>query len=107
MKITWSIAELKSKSDTKVVIDVTAIVSFELDGYTDRAVRGAKFEGDPTSPSFIPFENLTEEIVIGWVKEQLGPDEIADMEDNVKKRIEQRIQSIKNPEFISKIPWKK
>ena len=106
MKITWSISDLKSKADTKVVVNVTAVVSFELDGYRDRAVRGAKFEGDPTSPSFIPFENLTEEIVIGWVKEQLGPDGIADMEDNVKKRIEENIQSVKKPQFISKIPWK-
>lgn len=107
MKITWSIADLKSKADTKVVVDVTVVVSFELDGRKDRAIRVAKFEGDPTSPSFIPFETLTEEIVIGWVKEQLGPDGIADMEDNVKKRIEQHIQSVKKPQFISRIPWKK
>lgn len=106
MKTTWKIADLKSKPDTKVVVNVTAIVSFELDGYRDRAVRGAKFEGDPTSPSFIPFEKLTEEVVINWVKEKLGADGIANMEKNAQKSIEQQINSKNHPEFISKIPWK-
>lgn len=107
MKTTWKILNLKSKSDTKMVVDVTVAVFFELDDHKERAVKKVKFEGDPASASFIPFDQLTEEIVLTWAKEKLGADELAKLEESAKKTIEEKINRESNPEFISEIPWVK
>lgn len=106
MKSVWKIVELKSKVGTKVVFNVTAIISYEIDGESDRSIQSMDFDGDPTSPSFIPFEQLTEEIVIGWVKQEMGAEKISIIEAEMKASIEDRIYKKAHPEFISKIPWK-
>jgi hypothetical protein len=52
---------------------------------------------DPSDPSFIPFEDLTEEVVIGWVQSKIG-DEI---EDNLNRQM----QALKHPTSASGVPW--
>lgn len=106
MKTTWKVANLKSKLDTKMVVIATVLVSFELDGVIDRFMKTVEFEGDPTSPSFIPFEKLTEKVVIDWVKEKLGSDEIVKMEQIAKKSIDEELDKKNNPKFLSQVPWK-
>lgn len=53
---------------------------------------------------FIPFEDLTNEIVVGWIKEILGPQGVADYEAAVAGQINAKI----NPPVAPKnkpLPW--
>jgi hypothetical protein len=50
-----------------------------------------------SDPDFIPFEELTEETVIGWVKEKIGED--------VKRNLEAQIVAKTAAPIISGLPW--
>ena len=47
---------------------------------------------DIVGPDFIPYEDLTENLVIGWVKDALGP-------EATKK------EEIENPQVEGGLPW--
>ena len=52
------------------------------DSNTNRAMRGQTFLGKPSAP-YVAFDTLTEEQVIVWVKDTLGPSELAKVENEV------------------------
>ena len=41
---------------------------------------------------FIPFEDLTNEVVVGWTKAALGEEQVASIEANIAAQIEQMIK---------------
>jgi hypothetical protein len=51
---------------------------------------------DPES-EFIPFEDLTNEIVVGWTKEAMGAEQVTAIEESIANQIEQKI----NPTSIT------
>jgi hypothetical protein len=59
-------------------------------------------EVDPESESFIPYESLTEETVMGWIAEELS-------KSNTKINQASWIESVKNPPAPARvnmnIPW--
>jgi len=107
MKTIWKITDVKRKPQTGLVIEVVYIMNFSLEGKEDRHVGIVTLEGDPVSPSFVPFEKLTEEIVLEWVKEKLGDIEINRIITEVQTRIEDRIQKEQNPDVLNGLPWSK
>jgi hypothetical protein len=50
------------------------------------------------SETFIPFADLTEATVVGWVKESLG-------EDTVQDALASQIEAQKAPASIAGMPW--
>jgi hypothetical protein len=106
MKTTWKIAQLKRKPSSGLVIEVTYIMNFELESETDRHVGSVTLEGDETSETFIPFEELTEAIVLEWVKTTVGEEKITEIETNAETRLQERIDKKTNPEFLVGTPWK-
>lgn len=107
MITTWKIANAKRKVSSGLVIEVIYIMNFELEGESDRHVGIAQFEGDPAAPGFIPFEQLTEPVIIDWVKVQLGDEKINSIITNAEARLQERIEKKKNPESLSGLPWEK
>ncbi len=107
MTTTWKIAQLKRKPTTGLVFKVTYIMNFELEGETDRKVGMIEFVGDVNDPNFVPFEDLTEEIVLGWVTTTLDEEEISATETEFETRLQERIDKKTNPEFLTGTPWSK
>ena len=56
---------------------------------------------DPSAPTFIPFDQLTEEQVKQWVLDTMGEEQVAALEANLQGQIE----SQKNPTSASGLPW--
>lgn len=52
---------------------------------------------DPADPDFVPYEDLTEEIVKGWVVDKIGAD--------VQAGLEAQIEAQKNPTSAKGLPW--
>jgi hypothetical protein len=52
---------------------------------------------DPSDPSFIAFEDLTEEVVIGWVQAKIG--------DEIEATLNRHMQALKHPTSASGVPW--
>ena len=107
MTTNWKIAQLKRNPSNGLVFEVTFIMNFELEEETDRHVGSVELVGDETSPTFVPYEELTEAIVLDWVKEELTQAKITEIEANMKARLEERIEKKINPEFLVGKPWEK
>lgn len=105
METNWKIANLKRKPEDGLVIEVTWVMNFDLNGEKDRKVGMIKLEGDSNDPNFVAYENLTEEIVLDWVKSELGEEKIENIENEFKTILENRIQKKENPEFLTGKPW--
>lgn len=105
MNTSWKIANAKRKTPSGLVTEVVYIMNFELEGESDRHVGVATFEGDPTAPGFVPFEQLTEPVVIDWVKAQLDDAKINSITAEAQARLQERIDKKNNPEFLQGLPW--
>jgi hypothetical protein len=58
---------------------------------------------DPSMP-FIPYADLTPEIVIGWVQFALGPDQVAAIEESLAIVIQRQVTPPPEPEVLP-LPW--
>jgi len=105
MNKTFKIANMKRTPDEGVVVNVVYIIEFEYNGISDRHVGSVELVGDASAPDFIPFEDLTEEIVIDWIKAELGEAKLAEIDNEFQNRLEAKYQAKQNPEFISGKPW--
>jgi hypothetical protein len=64
---TWTIANLeRNLGDGGVFVAHWRVSSTEGD-YSASAYGTCSFSYDPTDPSFVPYDSLTEEVVLGWV----------------------------------------
>lgn len=51
--------------------------------------------------SLIPFDDLTEDMVVGWVKEKLGAEKVAEVEAALQAQIDEQHA----PSKASGTPW--
>ena len=58
---------------------------------------------DPSVP-FIPFVDLTNEIIIGWVQYNIGPELVASIEGSLAIQIERQVTPPPQPEMLP-LPW--
>jgi hypothetical protein len=56
---------------------------------------------DPSDPTFIPFDELTEAEVKQWVLDTMGEEQVAALQANLDGQIE----ALKNPVSESGVPW--
>jgi hypothetical protein len=104
--ITWDIAQLERHlPDGNVCPDgavytVHYTVSCEESGKTSGAY-GSIGLGDPDPSSFTPFNSLTKDQVVDWVKTTLGSEQVAAIE----AALEQQIQQELNPTSATGLPW--
>lgn len=98
----WKISQLERvTADNGVVTAHWVCSDTDADGNSGYVYGSIGFEYDATSPDFIPFESLTEDVVIGWVKAAIGEETVAAHEANIAAQIE----SQKNPVQASGVPW--
>jgi len=105
MNTNWQIAQLKRIPATGLVIEVTYIMNFTLESVSDRKVGSITLSGSTDEPGFVPYEELTEQIVLGWVQSDLGQQYISDVESEMQTRLQERLNEINNPPFITGKPW--
>ena len=95
----WTIANVEyTNDDNKAVTIAHWRVSAQDGDYTASSYGTQSFEADPESPDYVAFADLTEEVVIGWVKDSL---DTAEIEANLASQIEAQ----KAPATLSGLPW--
>ena len=71
----------------------------------DQTIGELQLSGDVTLKGFIPYNNLTEEILVEWVKNLLGSEKVIAIETSLQNSIESK-QSAKIAETVkSGLPW--
>jgi len=75
--------------------DGNTITEHTVVDYSASAYGTQSFTRDENSPAFIPFEDLTEEVVVGWLELNEG------LEANLQAQIDEQ----KTPTTVSGVPW--
>ena len=75
MEHIWKIYNLERITTTGFVTDVTYACESSYNGTFTRSIGDLLLSGSDSEPGFIPYENLTESEVLGWVN--AGVDEAA------------------------------
>jgi hypothetical protein len=99
----WTIHQLERKSDDGFVVNVhwrLAFAETPEDGgiqyYADSY--GVVSYTQSEDSELIPYEDLTQDIIIEWVKESI------DLEA-IEKSLEDQIEAQKNPPILKGLPW--
>lgn len=96
---TWNIATLERETSDGFVMTAHYTISAEDGTYKSGAYGSIGFERPET---LIPYADLTEELVIGWVQEKLGGStKVAEIEASLQAHIDEQ----RSPSKASGTPW--
>jgi hypothetical protein len=98
---TWSVNTLERELADGYVSKVVFCVDGEDGTYKFRATGSVDLEKPET---LIPYANLTEETVLGWVKVKLDADN-ADTVANIEAAVENGVNIQKTPTHGTGTPW--
>ncbi len=101
--VKWSIDNMTRDVDTGAVLqaDWRCTAVDEATGTESPSIGLAKFEPNPDDPGFAPYDALTEEQVVGWVKEAMGAKAVSAQEALVTKNLEEAMA----PATAAGKPW--
>jgi hypothetical protein len=95
----WDIANLERHISDGVVFTVHYTVTRFEDGEQAGAYGSIGLEAPESG--FIPYANLTKEIVVGWVKDYFGEEKVAEIEAALASQIQQKL----HPTDAAGVPW--
>lgn len=96
---TWAIANLERETADGFVFTAHYTVNANDGTYSSGAYGSIGFQ---RPDNLIPFADLTEELVVDWVKEALGGDEkVAEIEAALQAQIEEQ----RAPSKAAGVPW--
>jgi hypothetical protein len=101
MNITWKISQLERNVSHSGVIRAHWRAEATDGEFTASVYGDVSFDPDPESETFVPFEELTESLVVDWVKQQLGSERVAELEQVLATDIDHQ----KSPRVVSGTPW--
>ena len=97
---TWKIAQLERETADGFVYTAHYTVDAKDDAYSAGAYGSIGFE---RPDNLIPYSSLTEEVVIGWVKDALGEEKVT----NVESALQAQLDEQRTPTKASGLPWSK
>jgi hypothetical protein len=95
---TWHIANLERETADGFVMTAHYTVNAEDGTYSSGAYGSLGFE---RPDKLIPFADLTEEMVIGWVKDAFGAEKLAEIEQSLQSVLDEQ----RHPSKASGMPW--
>ncbi len=95
----WHIAQLERETADGYVYTVHYTVDAEDGTYRSGAYGSINLERP--NGDMIPFADLTEETVIGWVKENFGSEKLAEIEAALQAQIDEQ----RAPSKAQGLPW--
>lgn len=97
--ITWKVAQLERETADGYVY--TAHYTVDANDGTYSAGAYGSIGLERPEGELIPFADLTEEVVVGWVKEKLGEEAVANVETALQAQIDEQRQ----PTKAAGVPW--
>ena len=99
---TWTIATLERElADGGVTVAHWRCTEEETVGeetFSASSYGTVGFTPDPTDPDYVPYADLTEEVVLGWVWESVD-------KDATEASLAAKIEAEKNPVTANGVPW--
>jgi len=106
---TWKVTDMKVRNETieGTTYDETVVQTLwektgtDENGNTGMFAGATPFQYNPESSTFIPFADLTEEIVLGWIQAVV----VGSYEEHVNEQIQKEIDEQANPITDPGLPW--
>ena len=99
--LTWAVQNMTRVIDDGFVINVAWACQASAEGCGGAFHGGTTtYENNPDEPGFIPYDQLTEAIVLGWVYDALG-DQKAEIEASLTAKVEKQL----HPTTANSLPW--
>jgi hypothetical protein len=96
MNFTWNVVQMERKTSDGFVTTVHYNVSAVDGEYTSSTYGTVGFTEEDTD--YTPYDELTQQQVIGWVQDSLG-------KDTAEENLTAQIEAQKNPVSESGLPW--
>jgi len=93
----WQIVQMERLTSDGFVVTVHYNVSATDDTYQASTYGTTSYTQTP-GETYIPYDDLTQAVVVGWVQETLG-------KDTVEASLQGQIDALKNPVQESGLPW--
>ncbi len=94
----WRIADLERKVEDGYVFTAHYVTNAKDEAYSSHSYGSVTFE---RPDNLIPYEDITEEIAVGWVKEELGTERVEEIEASLSADINNQ----KHPTTATGTPW--
>jgi hypothetical protein len=95
---TWKIANLERETADGFVMTAHYTITAEDGTYSTGAYGSLGFE---RPDNLIPFADLTEDMVIGWVKDAFGSEKVAEIEAALQGQLDEQ----RAPTKAAGVPW--
>lgn len=95
----WDIANLERHISDGIVYTVHYTVTHFEEGEQAGAYGSLGLEAPESG--FIPYASLTKEIVVGWVKDKLGEEKVAEIEAALSHQVQEKL----HPTNAGGVPW--
>tara|TARA_R110001606_G_scaffold190071_1_gene338028 strand:+ start:432 stop:731 length:300 start_codon:yes stop_codon:yes gene_type:complete len=95
----WSIAGLE-RNQSNGIVNVYWLVQKEEEGVMGSYNDFCSFTPDLSSVDYVSYENVTEQQVVSWVKDSLGPAKVLAIEADIDKQIADVITPLSTG-----VPW--
>jgi hypothetical protein len=99
--VTWSISELERHTADGIVYTAHYRVDASDGTYAAGAYGSLGFEAPGEGDTIVPFADLTEAVVVGWVKDALGVEQVS----QVEAALESQISEQHAPTTAKGTPW--
>jgi hypothetical protein len=103
MTTTWNIFNTKYQKENGLILNVTYGCTVTLESYIDRNI--FEIELEPSEENFIPFEQLTEQIIMGWVTDKVGQETLTQIEEALQTNVTNQKQQKEQETITSGLPW--
>lgn len=97
MEFNWNVVNMDRLTADGFVVTVHYNISAVDGDYTASTYGTVGFTEQP-GETYVPYEDLTQEQVVGWVQDSLG-------KDTVEASLAGQIEAQKNPVQASGLPW--
>ena len=98
---TYSVSTLEHTTADGVVYKVHFTVAAADETYSSSAHGSVSLEAPAERDAVIPYADLTEEVVIGWIKEALGAEQI----EAIEARLQTELDEQAAPTKAAGVPW--
>lgn len=98
---TWKVTGLKKNTDGTVVQTYWQKIGTDENGNEGTFSGATPFSGDPSAEGYVPFENLTEADVLGWVQGVVVGGYEEHVNAQIQKQIDQKISVVEE----AAMPW--
>ena len=98
---TWSINTLERTTADGIVYNVHFTVAAADETYSSSAYSDVPLEAPAEGDAVIPYDNLTEEVVLGWTRDALGAEQIEALEARLQTELDEQAA----PTKAAGTPW--